>query len=240
MDLIQIRFRTASLSQETENSSVYTKLSCFLPWIANQYDMDITENIEDENLECSKGSGDINDFNSDECRCTCAGESLCIFPFYWNGKLYDQCTFLEEEEFLFPVFRCPIRNITRKIDGINSFYYKDLITQQDDLGFCVAKGEDFKNSSAVLDPDLDCDYYDRSSFLAPCKNNCRGGKFHTSRQEMEPLLGKPFSEFLGCVWRSSLNCYLFGRWIWRINTNCRSADFWYVKRISIFNPMSIS
>merc|ERR1712032_619814 len=121
--------RTSLLFQETTNPSVYTKLSCFLPWIAEQYDMDFTKSVEDSNDECSSGSGDITDYNSDTCRCTCPGEDLCIFPFYWNGKLFDQCTFLEEEEFLFPVFRCPTRNITRKITGINSFVYADLVKQ---------------------------------------------------------------------------------------------------------------
>ena len=192
--------------------------------------MDITENIEDENLECSQGSGDINDFNSEDCRCTCPGESLCIFPFYWNGKLYDQCTFLEEEEFLFPVFRCPIRNITRKIDGINSFFYKDLITQQDDFGFCVAKGEDSENSSAILDPDRDCDYWERFSFLAPCKNNCRGGMSCILIIGIFKIDGRSFSELLCCVWRSSLSCSFIDCWNRIINTNFRSADFWYEKK----------
>ena len=91
--------------------------------------MDFTGNIEDTNQECTDGAGDINDFNVTECRCTCPGERLCIFPFYWNGKLYDKCTFLEEQEFPFPVFRCPTRNITRKINGINSFIYADIINQ---------------------------------------------------------------------------------------------------------------
>ena len=122
-------FRVTQLFQETQNPSVYTKVSCFLPWIAEQYDMDFTGNIEDTNQECTDGAGDINDFNVTECRCTCPGERLCIFPFYWNGKLYDKCTFLEEQEFPFPVFRCPTRNITRKINGINSFIYADIINQ---------------------------------------------------------------------------------------------------------------
>ena len=121
--------RSSLLFQETEKPSIYTKLSCHLPWIAEQYDMEFTETVEDENQECSKGSGDITDYNSDTCKCDCPGESDCIFPFYWNEKLYDQCTFLEEQEFLFPVFRCPINNITRKINGTNSFYYKDFIKQ---------------------------------------------------------------------------------------------------------------
>ena len=121
--------RSSFLFQETTNPSVYTKLSCFLPWIAEQYDMDFTYNIEDANQECTRGSGDISDYNSDTCRCQCPGEDLCIFPFYWNEKLFDQCAFLEEQEFLFPVFRCPTRNITRKINNINSFFYADFVKQ---------------------------------------------------------------------------------------------------------------
>ena len=91
--------------------------------------MDFSETIEDQNKECSEGTGDINDFNVEECRSAAGEERLCIFPFYWNGKLFDKCTFLEQDDFLFPVFRCPVRNITRKIDGVNSFYYKDLLRQ---------------------------------------------------------------------------------------------------------------
>ena len=109
--------------------SVYTKLSCYLPWIAEQYDMDFTEIVEDDNQECTTGNGDINDYNAETCRCNCADERECIFPFYYNGKRFDQCSFLEEQEFLFPVFRCPTRNITRKINGTNSFVYADLIKQ---------------------------------------------------------------------------------------------------------------
>ena len=75
------------------------------------------------------GSGDPEDFNEEHCRSNSNQESLCIFPFYWNGKRYDECVFLEEQEFLFPIFRCPIRNITRKIDGVNSFKYSDLNAQ---------------------------------------------------------------------------------------------------------------
>ena len=116
--------------QETGGKpSIYTKLSCYLPWIAEQYDMDFTEIVEDDNQECTTGNGDINDYNVETCRCTCPGEDECIFPFYWNGKRFDQCTFLEEQEFLFPVFRCPTRNITRKINGTNSFVYADIIKQ---------------------------------------------------------------------------------------------------------------
>ena len=115
--------------QENPRPSVYTKLSCFLPWIAEQYDMDFNENVDDENQECTQGTGDINDIDAETCRSNNFPADLCIFPFYWNGELFDQCTFLEVEEFLYPVYQCPTRNITRKIDGINSFLEKDFSKQ---------------------------------------------------------------------------------------------------------------
>ncbi len=119
--------RLSFLYQATKTPAVYTKLSCFLPWIAEQYGMEFDNNIED--LDCTQGAGNISDFNADLCRSSAIGEEPCIFPFYWNGKLYEKCVFLEEEEFNIPVFRCPVRNITRKIDGINSFFYRDIIQQ---------------------------------------------------------------------------------------------------------------
>ena len=91
--------------------------------------MDFDENIEDYNQECSQGSGDINDVNAEVCRCDCPGEDECIFPFYYEDKLFDGCTFLEDAEVLFPVYRCPTRNITRKIDDINSFKRQDFVKQ---------------------------------------------------------------------------------------------------------------
>jgi len=76
------------------------------------------------------------------------------------------------------VFRCPVRNITRKIDGINSFYYKDIVQQQN-VGFCVASGEDPTDPFADLDPDISCRPKDkiRAGSLKPCKPNCRGVYF---------------------------------------------------------------
>ena len=95
--------------------------------------MDFDEEIEDNNQECSVGSGDVDDVNADICRCDCPFEDPCIFPFYYEGQLYDQCAFLEYQEFLYqlPIYRCPIRNITRKIDGINSFLQSDFKKQVD-------------------------------------------------------------------------------------------------------------
>lgn len=83
----------------------------------------------DNDQECLNGNGDINDYNVERCRVDYPGEDLCIFPFYWAGKLKTQCSFLEEEQFLIPVFQCPIRNITRKLKGINDFIYSDYTKQ---------------------------------------------------------------------------------------------------------------
>ena len=91
--------------------------------------MDFTEDVEDYNQECTKGNGDINDNNVKDCRSNTVGERTCIFPFYWNGKLIDRCAFLEEQEFLLPIFLCPTWNITRKINGISSFVYEDFSKQ---------------------------------------------------------------------------------------------------------------
>ena len=121
------------LFQESEKPSVYTKLSCFLPWIAEEYDMDFTETVEDNNQECSVGSGNIDDYDAEICRSPFEDE--CIFPFFYNGERFDNCAYLEYQDFLVqgPIYRCPTRNITRKINGINSFTGDDLIKQVCDL-----------------------------------------------------------------------------------------------------------
>ena len=48
------------LYQNSDNPAVYTKLSCFLPWIASQYNLEFTSSTE-TNPACVKGSGDITD-----------------------------------------------------------------------------------------------------------------------------------------------------------------------------------
>ena len=118
---------SASLYQSSQNPNVYTKLSCFLPWIADQYRMSYDSFGSED--ECTNGVGDKSEVKeAGECRTQqayVANEALCIFPFYWNGKRYDECTMLEEDEFILPVFICPIYNSVNKIDGINSFTYED-------------------------------------------------------------------------------------------------------------------
>ena len=61
---------TSYLEQESENPSVYTKLSCYLPWIAEQYNMEYDNSDEMTlNLECTTSIGDKNEIANDgECR----------------------------------------------------------------------------------------------------------------------------------------------------------------------------
>ena len=48
------------LFQESQNPNVYTKLSCFLPWIAEQYNMEYeSPGITEE--ECEAGTGNKDD-----------------------------------------------------------------------------------------------------------------------------------------------------------------------------------
>ena len=128
---------SALLLQESINPTIYNKLSCHLPWIADQYDM--VFNAGDTDPECEQGVGDpstIQEAETTECRISgyygnsaFGGESPCIFPFYWKGKLYEGCNMLEHDGFLIRVFYCPIYNTVNKINGINSFTWDDFLMQ---------------------------------------------------------------------------------------------------------------
>jgi len=165
--------RTSILRQQSENPSTYTKLSCFLPWIASEYNMRY-ENSDMEEPSCSRGTGDPDDGNN-QCRNTISNtfeylenlEIECKFPFYYEGKLYDECILLDEEGFLYPIFRCPIRDITTKIDGINSFEFTGLVQ-----GICLSN---FSDKLGPLDPMKDCESRSERRFpFSQCKNNCPG------------------------------------------------------------------
>ena len=142
---------TSALYQETFNPVVYNKLSCHLPWIAEQYDMDF--DTGDTEPECEQGIGGGNtERETRECRsvpgsvsnifdqfaqsnllfqiaAATESEAECIFPFYWEGQLYEECTMLEHDRFLYRTFYCPVLNTTNKINGINSFTFDDFIKQ---------------------------------------------------------------------------------------------------------------
>ena len=56
-----------SLEQRSDNPSVYTKLSCFLPWVAQQYNLNYDQQINDP--ACSQGTGNITDVTSEDRVC---------------------------------------------------------------------------------------------------------------------------------------------------------------------------
>ena len=57
------------LGQFSENPAVYTRLSCFLPWVAEQYDMEYSQDGETAPA-CTNGQGYINEVTAEVCRTT--------------------------------------------------------------------------------------------------------------------------------------------------------------------------
>ena len=109
-----------SLTQKSENPAVYTKLSCYLPWVAAQYNMDYTPpEGGDPDPACLTGVGDINEVTAKVCRTNPSGwaddrddiEAPCLFPFSLNGESHDTCIMDEIEGFTRPLFKCPIRRV---------------------------------------------------------------------------------------------------------------------------------
>ena len=191
---------TSYLQQQSSNPSVYTKLSCFLPWIAEQYNMDYDNTGLDTDDECTTSIGDKNDIANDgECRTSGEyndeGERPCLFPFYWNGKLYDQCIMLEEDDAILPVFRCPTVNTVNKIDGINAWNYSDFEKHMKYGRLCVDTIDEDCNAvdefqgvnrpagkCITVDPNglpdevtPSCSGREKQGVFQPCKNNCKGG-----------------------------------------------------------------
>lgn len=182
----------------SNNPTAYTKISCFLPWIAKQYGMKYEHNIAADN-DCFIGHGDPEDKDKVGKECTTmpatvrdqlfvaelGEEQECIFPFYYKGKLYDECIVFEEEGFTFPVYRCPIRNLTAQIAGINN--YNSLIDVNDrgtsrecpNIGcqffimseYCPV---DVTDPRSRLDPNASCADDRKRNPFGTCKNNCKG------------------------------------------------------------------
>ena len=76
------------LRQFSENPLVYTKIHCFLPWIAAQYNMDYTP-PEATDPDCLTGNGDITQVTARQCRTNPSNnawdrreriEAPCLFP----------------------------------------------------------------------------------------------------------------------------------------------------------------
>merc|ERR1712223_2202292 len=173
------------LLQNSENPAAYAKLSCHLPWIADQYGMSY-EAEEDET--CTKTDSPSPPYDS-TCRQTkgtdlTAKEHPCIFPFYYNGTgPYYQCMLFEEENFVYPVFRCPTRNITTKYKdtGINHFedvleltqgYCYDIALAQATCDLTLEDGG--PDCQRLLDPSATCPDFLRLPPFSTCKNDCPG------------------------------------------------------------------
>ena len=110
---------------------VYAKLSCYLPWVAAQYDMDFTP-PGNPDPACLYGNGDITEVTAEVCRSNPFNnlqdridgiEAPCLFPFTLNGESHSGCIMSAIEDFTRPVFRCPIRTV--KGAGPNGTDYTD-------------------------------------------------------------------------------------------------------------------
>ena len=178
------------LLQSSENPAAYAKLSCFLPWVAEQYGL----SYEPDNDEsCKEGTGPTPPYNA-TCRQNkgtdlFGKEHPCIFPFYYRGKgPYDECTRFEEENFLYPVFRCPVRNITTKFPGTDINHFEEQLELT--AGYCIdldaaaAAGCDPTSIFSgdchfrLLNPALECDPTFKVQPFSTCNNECPGGNVH--------------------------------------------------------------
>ena len=188
------------LIQISTNPAVYTKLSCYLPWIADQYGLELSPDITKDD-DCDNGTGDVDDDNVDECfnipSYILIGfpiiqedvQTKCIFPFYLNDKKYTSCIFLDQNSLITPVFRCPIRSVAnQKIGDIFSYTREDLY-----FGGVWAEGFCPTNSHAdptqagppvigangleELDPtNTNCHPSQLRPVFSTCSNNCPGGQ----------------------------------------------------------------
>ena len=84
----------STIGQLSGNPAVYTKLSCYLPWVAAQYDMDYSP-PGDPDPACLTGQGDITEVTAKVCRSNPLNswadtrdgiEAPCLFPFTLNGR----------------------------------------------------------------------------------------------------------------------------------------------------------
>ena len=174
-------FGPGGLDQFSDNPTAYTKLSCFLPWIAKQYGMEFVQGDTED--ECVKESGNPNDGDNKTCNAIHSPEE-CIFPFYYNGVRYDKCIVITIFNWIH-LPRCPVRNITTKINGISSytdnsavfgivFLNKDSDNGSYGVGYCPT---DVNDRMSPLDPnDQSCMNSQRRFPLYQCNNNCEGGK----------------------------------------------------------------
>ena len=105
---------------------MYSRLSCYLPWVAAQYDMDYSP-PGDPDPACLTGQGDITEVTAKVCRSNPLNswadtrdgiEAPCLFSFTLNGESHKTCILSEIKDFIRPVFRCPIR----RVKGVGTDY----------------------------------------------------------------------------------------------------------------------
>ena len=134
------------LNQESQNPSVYTKISCYLPWIAEQYGMEYEADENNIDPDCVTGTGDITEVTADVCTVIPTSytsdryslidpvEAGCLFPYTVDNTYLDGCTVSGIEDFTHPVFKCPIRSIKNR----NTSYSTNYIQRTtDENGFTV-------------------------------------------------------------------------------------------------------
>ena len=158
---------TGYLNQESLNPSVYLKLSCFLPWIAQQYNMEYeADDIIDP--DCTEGNGDINEVTAEVCTTIPSTyfrfgqfpsndsiEAECIFDFKVDDISWNGCMVSGIESLTHPVFKCPIRTIKNR----ETPYYYTTYTKSDGLTvnevvnalYCPTNSEGLIFESAIDD-----------------------------------------------------------------------------------------
>jgi len=194
----------------SNNPSAYTKLSCYLPWIANQYGMDYDYG-EPSDPKCSNGNpgsvstdprclreesevreSQVQSEEREKCFNTPSnlqeylwGEKPCIFPFYYNGRMYNECVVFTESEFVYPAFRCPVHNITTKRNGVNDFQI-DITPNVEQRRECSSFGcqifqvpelcpRNCTDPYSPLDPSIKvCEKECKRAPFSTCQNNCPG------------------------------------------------------------------
>ena len=181
--------------------NVYTRLSCFLPWVAGQYNL-TWEGPGPEDPKCTTAEGDLDDFNQTYCgtlpdptvRDVGAGQQApvelpCVFPYFYDGKYYDGCLQFSSNGFIIPAFFCPVFNSTEKMwheatqQDVNVFRKSTDINNAirptdpmcidfDTFTYNQIDGVDVYNID--VNPDISCS--EEYQPFVQCRENCKGGK----------------------------------------------------------------
>ena len=174
----------------TESPIAYTKISCFLPWVAEQFGLSYSAAQDDA---CIVGTGEKPPFNSTHdydstCRVTLASEHSgselkCIFPFYLGDKLYNTCALFSTVNLAVPLWMCPTKNISTKYPGTDINHFPDVDLRETYYldASCPDGAQDFNDCQALYRPEWTSEnqivtnvrYYP----FETCKTDCPGGKY---------------------------------------------------------------